>query len=227
MPFFVFIDPYRTRPGTGKTCSLHVPPPVEITPKILAKIASLNSSIAFGDLRLGGCLRTPCPQAPARAQSPARTTRIKRRKFRKDFQYHTYSVLNKCNVLPLTVYFIGILMNKTPCTGQVANFGNENGGCPRPPGRTVLPGAAPIVISGVCENPVHRTAQGHGELGPPIFQVIHLPGGIQNWHTSILYCLYIVHCVVLWLKNEVPWRWHKGNAPKFLLQPSYFLTAIL
>ena len=85
MPFFVFIDPYRTRPGTGKTCSLHVPPPVEITPKILAKIASLNSSIAFGDLRLGGCLRTPCPQAPARAQSPTRNTRIKRRKFRKDF----------------------------------------------------------------------------------------------------------------------------------------------
>ena len=32
---------------------------VEITPKILAKIASLNSSIAFGDLRLGGCLRGP------------------------------------------------------------------------------------------------------------------------------------------------------------------------
>ena len=45
-------------------------PPVEITPKILANFASLNSSIAFGDLRLGGCLRTPCPQAPARAQSP-------------------------------------------------------------------------------------------------------------------------------------------------------------
>ena len=57
MPFFVFIDPYRTRPGTGKTCSLHVPPPVEITPKILANFASLNSSIAFGGLRLGGCLR--------------------------------------------------------------------------------------------------------------------------------------------------------------------------
>ena len=49
MPFFVFIDPYRTRPGTGKTCSLHVTPPVEITPKILANFASLNSSIAFGD----------------------------------------------------------------------------------------------------------------------------------------------------------------------------------
>ena len=57
MPFFVFIDSYRTRPGTGKTCSLHVTPPVEITPKILANFASLNSSIAFGDLRLGGCLR--------------------------------------------------------------------------------------------------------------------------------------------------------------------------
>ena len=85
MPFFVFIDPYRTRPGTGKTCSLHVPPPVKITPKILAKIASLNSSIAFGDLRLGGCLRGPPPQAPARAQSPTRNTRIKRRNFRTDF----------------------------------------------------------------------------------------------------------------------------------------------
>ena len=56
------------------------PPSVEITPKILAKFASLNSSIAFGDLRLGGCL-----QAPARAQSPARNTRIKRRKIREDF----------------------------------------------------------------------------------------------------------------------------------------------
>ena len=59
MPFFVFIDLYRTRPGTGKTTSLHVTPPVEITPKTPAKIASLNSSIAFGDLRLGGCLRAP------------------------------------------------------------------------------------------------------------------------------------------------------------------------
>ena len=77
--------PYCTRPGTGKTCSLHVTPSVEITPKIRAKIASLNSSIAFGDLRLGGCLRAPCSQAPARAQSPTRNTRIKRRNFRKDF----------------------------------------------------------------------------------------------------------------------------------------------
>ena len=85
MPFFVFIDPYRTRPGTGKTCSLHVPPPVEITPKIHANFASLNSSIAFGDLRLGGCLRGPPPQAPARAQSPTRNTRIKRRKIRGSF----------------------------------------------------------------------------------------------------------------------------------------------
>ena len=85
MPFFVFIDPYRTRPGTGKTCSLHVTPSVKITPKILAKIASLNSSIAFGDLRLSGCLRGLPSQAPARAQSPTRNTRIKRRNFRKDF----------------------------------------------------------------------------------------------------------------------------------------------
>jgi hypothetical protein len=61
------------------------PPSVKITPKILAKIASLNSSIAFGDLRLGGYLRKPFPLAPARAQSPARNTRIKRRKIRKDF----------------------------------------------------------------------------------------------------------------------------------------------
>ena len=29
----------------------------KITHKILANFASLNSSIAFGDLRLGGCLR--------------------------------------------------------------------------------------------------------------------------------------------------------------------------
>ena len=60
-------------------------PSVEITPKSPANFASLNSSIAFGDLRLGGCLRGPPPQAPARAQSPARNTRIKRRKFREDF----------------------------------------------------------------------------------------------------------------------------------------------
>ena len=61
------------------------PPSVKITPKTSANFASLNSSIAFGDLRLGGCLRTPRPQAPARAQSPARNTRIKRRKIRMDF----------------------------------------------------------------------------------------------------------------------------------------------
>ena len=60
-------------------------PSVKITPKILAKFASLNSSIAFGDLRLGGCLRGPPSQAPARAQSPARNTRIKRRKIRRSF----------------------------------------------------------------------------------------------------------------------------------------------
>ena len=84
-PIFRIYRPYRTRPGTGKTCSLHVTPPVEITPKILAKFASLNSSIAFGDLRLGGCLQAPGLQAPARAQSLTRNTRIKRRKFRKDF----------------------------------------------------------------------------------------------------------------------------------------------
>ena len=61
------------------------PRSVEITPKIRAKFASLNSSIAFGDLRLGGCLRGPPSQAPARAQSPARNTRIKRRKIRGGF----------------------------------------------------------------------------------------------------------------------------------------------
>ena len=64
---------------------LHVTPYVKITPKILAKITSLNSSIAFGDLRLGGCLQAPGLQAPARAQSPARNTRIKRRKIRGSF----------------------------------------------------------------------------------------------------------------------------------------------
>jgi hypothetical protein len=36
-------------------------------------------------LRLGGCLRRPPSQAPVRAQSPARNTRIKRRKIREDF----------------------------------------------------------------------------------------------------------------------------------------------
>ena len=77
--------PYSTRPGTGKTCSLHVTPPVEITPKTAAKFASLNSSISFGDLKLGGCLRRPPSQAPARAQSLTRNTRIKRRKFRGSF----------------------------------------------------------------------------------------------------------------------------------------------
>ena len=74
--------PYSSRDGENMLSS---PPSVEITPKILAKLASLNSSIAFGDLRLGGYLQGPTPQAPARAQSPARNTRIKRRKFRRGF----------------------------------------------------------------------------------------------------------------------------------------------
>ena len=56
-----------------------------VTPKIPAKFASLNSSFAFGDLRLGGCLRGSPPQAPARAQSPTHNTRMKRRKFRGSF----------------------------------------------------------------------------------------------------------------------------------------------
>ena len=75
--------PYSSRDGENMLSSC--PPSVEITPKTPAKFASLNSSIAFGDLRLGGCLRGPPSQAPARAQSPARNTRIKRRKFREDF----------------------------------------------------------------------------------------------------------------------------------------------
>ena len=79
---------WQTRKSiVGDTCDVSVPrdSSVKITPKIPAKFASLNSSIAFGDLRLGGCLRAPCSQAPARAQSPARNTRIKRRKIRRSF----------------------------------------------------------------------------------------------------------------------------------------------
>jgi hypothetical protein len=119
MPFFVFIDPYRTRPGTGETCSLHVTPPVEITPKIPAKFASLNSSFAFGDLRLGGCLRTPRPQAPARAQSPTRNTRIKRRKFRRGFvgyfdipesEVYTSEFTVRAHILYTLFYFLHLLL---------------------------------------------------------------------------------------------------------------------
>ena len=79
---------WQTRKSiVGDTCDISVPrdSSVKITPKPPANFASLNSSIAFGDLRLGGCLRAPGPQAPARAQSPARNTRIKRRKIREDF----------------------------------------------------------------------------------------------------------------------------------------------
>ena len=75
--------PYSSRDGENMLSSC--PPSVKITPKTSANFASLNSSIAFGDLRLGGCLRGPPPQAPARAQSPARNTRIKRRKIRGGF----------------------------------------------------------------------------------------------------------------------------------------------
>ena len=75
--------PYSSRDGENMLSSC--PPSVEITPKTSANFASLNSSIAFGDLRLGGCLRGPPPQAPARAQSPTRNTRIKRRKIRRSF----------------------------------------------------------------------------------------------------------------------------------------------
>ena len=78
--------PYSSREGENSMLS-SCTPPVGIIPKIPAKIASLNSSIAFGDLRLGGCLRMRGrpSQAPAQAQSPTRNTRIKRRKFRRGF----------------------------------------------------------------------------------------------------------------------------------------------
>jgi hypothetical protein len=112
MPFFVFIDPYRTRPGTGKTCSLHVTPSVEITPKTPAKIASLNSSIAFGDLRLGGCLRAPGPKAPARAQSPTRNTRIKRRKIRRGFWGYFDVPESEVYTPEFTVRALNIIHNK-------------------------------------------------------------------------------------------------------------------
>ena len=75
--------PYSSRDGENMLSSC--PPPVEITPKTSVKIASLNSSIAFGDLRLGRCLQAPGLKAPARAQSPTRNTRIKRRNFRRSF----------------------------------------------------------------------------------------------------------------------------------------------
>ena len=75
--------PYSSRDGENMLSSC--PPSVKITPKILAKFASLNSSIAFGDLRLGGCLRGRPSQAPARAQSLTRNNRTKRRKFRRSF----------------------------------------------------------------------------------------------------------------------------------------------
>ena len=41
MPFFVFIDPYRTRPGTGKTCSLHDPTPKTWPQKSLRNLRRL------------------------------------------------------------------------------------------------------------------------------------------------------------------------------------------
>ena len=53
---------WQTRKSiVGDTCDVSVPrdSSVKITPKIHANFASLNSSIAFGDLRLGGCLRRP------------------------------------------------------------------------------------------------------------------------------------------------------------------------
>ena len=53
---------WQTRKSiVGDTCDVSVPrdSSVKITPKIHANFASLNSSIAFGDLRLGGCLRGP------------------------------------------------------------------------------------------------------------------------------------------------------------------------
>ena len=77
--------PYSTRPGTGKTCSFHVTPPVEITPKTAAKFASLNSSIAREALRSRRCLRGRPSQASAESQVSKRNTRIKRRKIRGSF----------------------------------------------------------------------------------------------------------------------------------------------
>ena len=75
--------PYSSRDGENMLSSC--PPPVEITPKIRAKIASLNSSIARRALRSRWCLRGRPPQAPAESQVSKRNTRIKRRNFRKDF----------------------------------------------------------------------------------------------------------------------------------------------
>ena len=43
----------------------------------------------------------------------------------------------------------------------------------------------PLSFFVVCDNPVHRVMV---NWEPPISQVIHLPGGIQNCNASILYC---------------------------------------
>ena len=75
--------PYSSRDGENMLSSC--PPSVEITPKILANFASLNSNIARGALRSRRWRRGRPPQAPAESQVSKRKTRIKRRNFRTDF----------------------------------------------------------------------------------------------------------------------------------------------
>ena len=119
-----------------------------------------------------------------------------------------------CNVLPLTVYFIGKLMywqnlplfdtwiniaNGRPGTYSVFRHGRIRhlpppcrlGGVPvhhdpvhgivtNPGNREWAP--RPLSFFVVCDNPIHRVLV---NWDPPISQVIHLPGGIQNCNTSI------------------------------------------
>ena len=121
-----------------------------------------------------------------------------------------------CNVLPLTVYFIGKLMywqnlplfdtwiniaNWRPGTYSVFRHGRIRhlppscrfGGVPvhHDPmhGIVANPGNRewvryPLSFFVVCAYPIHRVMV---NWDPPISQVIHLPGGIQNWITSIQY----------------------------------------
>ena len=65
-----------------------------------------------------------------------------------------------------------------PCSVMVGS-----GTCLHPAGLGGSQFRYPFSISGVCDNPIHRVMV---NWDPPISQVIHLPGTIQNCITSTI-----------------------------------------
>ena len=108
--------------------------------------------------------------------------------------------LNTANPFRRSVMAGPSLLQPPPCRGGVISVHHDpvHGIVTNPGNREWVP--YPLSFFVVCDNPVHRVLV---NWDPPISQVIHLPGGIQNCNASIrgdrstvLYCTATLYSTV-------------------------------